>query len=439
MTKHSAQRQLKVGVGVLVWGMLGAAIACGQTNSEIFAHFTFNFNNPGARATALGGAFISLADDATAAEANPAGLTALVRPEFSFECKALRFTRTVDNFSHTGTAAQYSLVGKDFTSHVISPSFASVVVPVGKLTFSAFRHELVNFESSFYTRGSYVPPLTDGSTFYPVSASLEMSVVNYGIAAAMKVSRQVSVGVSAGLSQMNASSLLTRYGVEVFNPSTVLSEDAIDDAAFDFMINAGVLWRPTQRLSIGATFKRRPSFSLEQRFRFISSWRDSVMNRRVNFHVPSSAGVGISYRATDELTFAVDAQRVFYSSLTRDFVTTYSLENTAPGDYTVDDGMEFHAGAEYIFFVSSVGVALRGGAYVEPDSRIRFDGVVRDSNDPDRIFARQLAAALYKKGEATVHAAFGIGLVLSQRLQVDFAGTIAKGVDEAVGSFVIRF
>ena len=37
----------------------------------------FNLQNPGARAMGIGGAFISLADDSTAAQANPAGLTQL--------------------------------------------------------------------------------------------------------------------------------------------------------------------------------------------------------------------------------------------------------------------------------------------------------------------------------------------------------------------------
>ena len=43
----------------------------------------FSFSNPGARSLGLGGAFAALADDATAAYANPAGLVQLVRPEVS--------------------------------------------------------------------------------------------------------------------------------------------------------------------------------------------------------------------------------------------------------------------------------------------------------------------------------------------------------------------
>jgi len=45
----------------------------------------FSFSNPGARSMGFGGAFIGLADDATAAFANPAGLVQLVRAEVSLE------------------------------------------------------------------------------------------------------------------------------------------------------------------------------------------------------------------------------------------------------------------------------------------------------------------------------------------------------------------
>jgi hypothetical protein len=43
----------------------------------------FDFLNPGARSLALGGAFTGLADDATVAFTNPAGLVQLSRPEVS--------------------------------------------------------------------------------------------------------------------------------------------------------------------------------------------------------------------------------------------------------------------------------------------------------------------------------------------------------------------
>ena len=44
---------------------------------------TFSFFPPGARSLGMGGTFIAIADDATAAEANPAGLVILSKPEVS--------------------------------------------------------------------------------------------------------------------------------------------------------------------------------------------------------------------------------------------------------------------------------------------------------------------------------------------------------------------
>src|SRR5262245_63947405 len=55
------------------------------TDEEIFRAFSLNLSTPGARARAMGGAFIGRADDATAAVTNPAGLSILVKPEVSLE------------------------------------------------------------------------------------------------------------------------------------------------------------------------------------------------------------------------------------------------------------------------------------------------------------------------------------------------------------------
>ena len=54
----------------------------------------FNFNIPSARGIGLGGAFVAVADDATAGMANPAGLTVLTKPEISVHYKVSRFSHT---------------------------------------------------------------------------------------------------------------------------------------------------------------------------------------------------------------------------------------------------------------------------------------------------------------------------------------------------------
>ena len=73
---------------------LAVAFACSPavavTDEEIFRDFRFNFINPGGRSLGLGGAFISIADDATAAQTNPAGLTNLFEPQVFSEIRLIK-------------------------------------------------------------------------------------------------------------------------------------------------------------------------------------------------------------------------------------------------------------------------------------------------------------------------------------------------------------
>src|SRR6185369_17997672 len=77
------------------------------TDEEIFRAFSLNLTTPGARAIGMGGAFIGRADDATAAETNPAGLTILSRPEISFEYRFRNPRQLSTNVVQIPTAPGY--------------------------------------------------------------------------------------------------------------------------------------------------------------------------------------------------------------------------------------------------------------------------------------------------------------------------------------------
>src|ERR1051325_7768733 len=70
---------------ILIVSVMASSQLFAVTDEEIFRAFSLNLTTPGARAVGMGGAFIGRADDATAAETNPAGLTILARPEISLE------------------------------------------------------------------------------------------------------------------------------------------------------------------------------------------------------------------------------------------------------------------------------------------------------------------------------------------------------------------
>src|SRR6185295_8148407 len=76
-------------VGAVAFVMCAAATpAFAQSNNESFPQFQWNFSTPGARANAMGRAFIGVADDASAAVSNPAGLSRLSKRQVYFEFKA---------------------------------------------------------------------------------------------------------------------------------------------------------------------------------------------------------------------------------------------------------------------------------------------------------------------------------------------------------------
>src|SRR5213075_2927882 len=110
-----------------------------NTDIESLSGLQFNFGNPGARSLGMGGAFIGLADDASAAEANPAGLTILRKPEFSIEGR-----NYLEQQIMTTTGVYPDLTRTAFThySDRVEPTFASIVYPLPKnFVIGIYYHE----------------------------------------------------------------------------------------------------------------------------------------------------------------------------------------------------------------------------------------------------------------------------------------------------------
>ena len=131
----------------------------------------FSLSPPGARSLAMGGAFLGLADDATAAYTNPAGLTNLAvgGSEVAVEIRGAQFRSSFADRGHFNTTPELPThvtnVGQDFEDGIhlgeaegdtTGLSFLSYgfVFP-GGLTMALYRHELGNFQSSFEAQGLF--------------------------------------------------------------------------------------------------------------------------------------------------------------------------------------------------------------------------------------------------------------------------------------------
>ena len=112
-----------------------------------------------------------------------------------------------------------------------------------------------------------------------------------------------------------------------------------------------------------------------------------------------------------------------YSSITDDLDTAVF----DAGQIRIEDGNEFHLGVEHVFVDLTPIVALRVGAWLDPDHSV--------GSGPS---AGPFERAIFPGGEDQLHVVGGVGLVYD-RFQVDLGLDFSENVDFASFSFVYRF
>jgi len=424
-------------VVLLVPGIPAAAGDKGLTNSETFSGFQFNFNNPGARSLGMGGAFVAVADDATAVIANPAGLVILQRPELSAEVKFTRFSNTINAFSNTpAEGVTNRLHSRDFDDSVVTPSFFSFVYPAERVVVAAFIRELINYESTFQTEGIFLNDPAGGVVrLLPVRSELEIRALNLGLAAGINLEKEhpmlPNIGASLEFSLGRIRSRLDRFDTQGANGppdfSNPLSSETVDGTDLGVGFNIGALWHPMKDLGVGLVYRRGPRYDTQQTISVVGG---STTVLDFGFKVPDVAAAGVSYRFFERLTVAFEATYIQYSQLVKGFQVP--LADSMATKYKVDDALELHLGAEYIFFVKDIPLAARGGFYTNPDHKIRYTGGQHDASEA----AERL---LYAGGKDRYHGTAGLGIVPFPGFQIDFAGNYSKDMREFSVSTVFRF
>ena len=141
---HDTRRRFDVRFHLVAIAFLAlvTADAAAQTNERIYEDLDFRFVTPGARAVGMGKTFVGLADDATAAESNPAGMSNLLEQEFSVEFIGTKIKHA--RFVPGGTPPTQT-----FGEYVATPSFLSYVLPMKRWTLSFFRHDIQDYRESF--------------------------------------------------------------------------------------------------------------------------------------------------------------------------------------------------------------------------------------------------------------------------------------------------
>jgi len=425
--------------GVLVMPTLASA-------QEAPATFEFSFSNPGARSLGLGGAFVALADDATAAFANPAGLVQLLRPEISVEGRLWSFSTPYTTGGRaSGSPTGYGIDTVPYVRTATSDedvtglSYLSFVYPGKDWSVAVYRHQLAKFPLQTELNGLFAAA-SGGATSRELDQlrRTDLDIVSTSVSGAWQVNEKLSLGLGVvyfegEVASTGSAYLPDEYPTTFWELNSFLEERRYFTSSFeadgtDWGVNLGFLWRIAERWRLGGVYRKGPR--LPYTIRNIAGPAhelpegtvvDFLSGRTIDF--PDVYGLGVSYRSTSgRVTVGFEWDRVEYSSI----IESITSELVDTSEVVIEDADELHLGFEYVFLQTTPVVALRVGSWLDPDHRFRFEG--------DSAVTR----ALFPSGEDSVHVAVGVGLAFSS-LQVDLGFDYSDNVSTASLSAIYSF
>ena len=426
--------------------LLGGVPAAAQTSVQI--PLQFDLLNPGAKSLALGGAFVAMADDATAGFANPAGLIDLGRMQLSVELRGRRISslflergRLSGDISNQLTDTIVGPVFGESPDNSVGLGYASIVLPSRsrRWTLAAFRHELVRVDQSFFSHGVFQKDPTELTSRRdnPQEGVRRIALTNYGLAGAWSLNPHTSIGAALSVYHFDLDATFRRFDYDGFLGPPILSTEigrsTQQGSGFSVAPSFGVQYclqacdqRSTRSARLGAAYRMGPSFDYDTQ-----DGTDPL--RTQTFRSPSALAVGGAVEMPSEgrrLVLSGEVTWVSYSRLERDYVVDQARGSGLQDQFFVDDGVEVHVGAQYTLETVRWVPKLRAGLWSDPNHSVRFRSDPALQFPTDRVKDELMRVAL-SRGERATHVTAGVGLTLNER----FAWN--AGADFAVRSTVI--
>ncbi len=420
-------------------------IAGASARAQVLSTLEFSFSNPGARSMGFGGAFVALADDATAAFANPAGLAQLSRPEVSIEGRSWRYSSPYT----TGGRASGAPTGRGIDT-IAGPvrvesevdlsglSFLSLVYPKNRWSFAFYHHQLQNFELREEIQGIFEPGPVAGAWRGPIEQGFfQFELITNALAVSYRAGNRLSLGV--GISRFESSSYLigseylpdadtleAYFAPASFLPGRLTEAVRAEIEGTDWGLALGFLYGLTPRWKLGGVYRQGPELEVAIEGIAGPAHPEIAAGQRTlqgtsPWAFPDVFGLGLSYRsANGRWTGSFEWTRVEYSTILDSL--DRRLQN--PAD-VLEDANELHLGGEYAFFRGRSVMAVRLGAWLDPDHQ------PRNESSP---FAR----AELPGGEDELHLAAGCGVARNQ-LQFDLGIDLSELRDTVSLSVIYSF
>lgn len=367
---------------------LALSLATGAAAQEEATAFDISLANPGARSLGFGGAFVPLADDATATFANPAGLAQFLEPELTFE---LRVQRSVGS-------GELSLDSDEEANFL---GFLAFVYPWKKGALAIYRNGFGNLAVTTRIQG------LAGTRAYDIGIFNQFGIESTGLSGSYRLSENLSIGAGVARWDGDLTSVResTLTGEGFTGPGESRQTSIITTDGSDLTFNAGFLWRFADQWRLGGVYRGGPEFALRSEARSGAPPIDQLppQVRQFPLLLADVFGLGVAYKTRGEtLTLSFEWDLVRYSRLLD------SLDSPNRGSFDLDDGHELHFGFEYVIVRSRPVIALRLGTWMEPDHLLRYRG-----DDP-------IDRATFRGGDQETHYSMGLGFAF-QSLKLDLA------------------
>lgn len=357
--------------------LLAAVLAAGLT-AGLFAN-GLNLNGTGAKATGMGGAFVGLANDFSAVLWNPAGLAQLTKPTFGLSADFLLPSAkyAVGSFSMETKNKVYpaGMVG------YFQPISDNIVVGLGAYTLSGIGTAWNNTgleEALVYP----YPPAAFTPTLTPTNWESLIGSITLAPTIAVKLSEMFYLGASFninyGFFKMDQWGEYAIVGIGAPPAGTLaaapvlvnLGQRNLNVKGWGFGATFGVLVKPAEWISVGATFRTESKLTLKgtteiENINYLGLENGSDTEMKVSS--PMWLAGGVALKPMDNLTFTFDAQYTNWGKLQEiglTFADPYWA--AAMGDATLEllwkNKTQLRAGVEY----DMGAFALRGGYYYDP-------------------------------------------------------------------------
>lgn len=423
---------------------------------------------PSARLSGLGGAFLGLANDATALALNPAGASFITRPEITLNQAWARNTR---EFPITPAGEQRE------TRLLFYGPLVNIVYPHKGFTFAVYRQLM--FRAAFdFARQQFLTlstsrPLTlheqlgASGNFPGLESEFSLEVWQDAFVVAKTLWRKVRLGATLRSVQLR----LNVHEQHYFSPALWLAPEVkpsvlganqanglyriyhAEHDAFRLAWNAGVVLELHPRLTLGAVYQHLPHYRLAQRLtipaysladRTPNDGRDDALqfpaeerNSSFVLDLPDNFGAGFAWKPASKNLVTFDAvwhrSRTLVREIEKNLPHDDARDNA--GNYVDPDGRDdwmsenelaLHAGFEHLLLSAQTKMPVRLGVY-----RAAIFGL--NAIAPDKNLRRE-----YLQTKARWHVATGLGFIIKNfRFETSLEASRESFI--TIGSAVVTF